>query len=109
MLSRSVGRKDKRAVKAAAKRRQRLHDDVQKLFSVESGVLDAPNRTRILYIITTAETEEEAVRPIVESGLPCFPHPCLPSKHRRTLGCPVTRAAVKGALYSEAGRQGSRP
>jgi hypothetical protein len=36
---------------------------VYKLFSVESGILEAPNRTRILYsIITTAETEDDALQ-----------------------------------------------
>jgi hypothetical protein len=36
---------------------------VQKLFSVEAGVLEAPNRTRILFsIITVADTEEEALQ-----------------------------------------------
>jgi hypothetical protein len=36
---------------------------VQKLFSVEAGVLEAPNLTRILFsIVTVAETEEKALQ-----------------------------------------------
>ena len=34
-----------------------------KLFSVEAGLLETPNRTRILFsVITMAETEEEALQ-----------------------------------------------
>jgi hypothetical protein len=36
---------------------------VQKLFSVEAGLLEAPNRTRILFsVITMAESKDEALQ-----------------------------------------------
>jgi hypothetical protein len=36
---------------------------VSKLFSVEAGLLEAPNRTRILFsIVTVADTEENALQ-----------------------------------------------
>lgn len=59
---------------------------MQKLFSVEAGILIAPTRTRVLHgVITTAETEDDAlqyaIRHYPEQFAQCPVHRVLAMKH----------------------------